>query len=137
MRISDWSSDVCSSDLPVLRREASKRGQPLVDHTLLCDAELASDRRHQLADQAPQKDKIARTIVECPQGRETCRLPILQRQIDPARRPDINLRATVLVDEDLLRARFLELRHQKILDDGLARAGRTDNQCVTQIADME
>src|SRR3546814_10247091 len=38
---------------PVLRREASKRGQPLVDHTLLCDAELASDRRHQLADQAP------------------------------------------------------------------------------------
>src|SRR3546814_9237328 len=76
MRISDWSSDVCSSDLaprpflqpgtnafrvalteqlaqrengPVLRREASKRGQPLVDHTLLCDAELASDRRHQLA----------------------------------------------------------------------------------------
>src|SRR3546814_5763015 len=26
---------------------------------------------------------------------------------------------------------------QKILDDGLARAGRTDNQCVTQIADME
>src|SRR3546814_5747405 len=52
-------------------------------------------------------------------------------------RPDINLRATVLVDEDLLRARFLELRHQKILDDGLARAGRTDNQCVTQIADME
>src|SRR3546814_4663571 len=85
MRISDWSSDVCSSDL----------------------------------------------------GRETCRLPILQRQIDPARRPDINLRATVLVDEDLLRARFLELRHQKILDDGLARAGRTDNQCVTQIADME
>src|SRR3546814_3266560 len=46
---------------PVLRREASKRGQPLVDHTLLCDAELASDRRHQLADQAPQKDKIART----------------------------------------------------------------------------
>src|SRR3546814_924776 len=137
MRISDWSSDVCSSDLvekighvetderrlqrqsvdlivehpaertaprpflqpgtnafrvalteqlaqrengPVLRREASKRGQPLVDHTLLCDAELASDRRHQLADQAPQKDKIARTIVECPQGRETCRLPILQRQ---------------------------------------------------------
>src|SRR3546814_8044684 len=87
MRISDRSSDVCSSDLP--------------------------------------------------QGRETCRLPILQRQIDPARRPDINLRATVLVDEDLLRARFLELRHQKILDDGLARAGRTDNQCVTQIADME
>src|SRR3546814_5222450 len=91
MRISDWSSDVCSSDLaprpflqpgtnafrvalteqlaqrengPVLRREASKRGQPLVDHTLLCDAELASDRRHQLADQAPQQDKIARRSEE-------------------------------------------------------------------------
>src|SRR3546814_17552985 len=76
-----------SENGPVLRREASKRGQPLVDHTLLCDAELVSDRRHQLADQAPQKEKIARTIVECPQGRETCRIPILQRQIDPARRP--------------------------------------------------
>src|SRR3546814_17727834 len=96
MRISDWSSDVCSSDL-----------------------------------------KIARTIVECPQGRETCRLPILQRQIDPARRPDINLRATVLVDDDLLRARFPELRHQKILHDGLSRAGGHDNQYVTQIADTE
>src|SRR3546814_1048211 len=111
MRISDWSSDVCSSDLhherranfgvvekighvetderrlqrqsvdlivehpaertaprpflqpgtnafrvalteqlaqrengPVLRREASKRGQPLVDHTLLCDADRKSTR---------------------------------------------------------------------------------------------
>src|SRR3546814_5137484 len=31
---------------PVLRREASKRGQPLVDHTLLCDAELEIGRGH-------------------------------------------------------------------------------------------
>src|SRR3546814_13037797 len=90
MRMSDWSSDVCSSDLlqrqsvdlivehpaertaprpflqpgtnafrvalteqlaqrengPVLRREASKRGQPHVHHTHLCATARPSDRRH-------------------------------------------------------------------------------------------
>src|SRR3546814_6106651 len=33
---------------PVLRSEASKRGQPLVDHTLLCEDEPASDRLPQI-----------------------------------------------------------------------------------------
>src|SRR3546814_3115670 len=36
MRISDWSSDVCSSDLPDLRPEAEDRGEIVhVDGTLL------------------------------------------------------------------------------------------------------
>src|SRR3546814_957578 len=60
MRISDWSSDVCSSDLPIFER---------------------------------------------PQRREAGWLPVLQRQIDPASRPHVDLGAAILVDEDLLRAR--------------------------------
>src|SRR3546814_10527743 len=38
MRISDWSSDVCSSDLPQFHAAASRRTLPVADGSYMCRA---------------------------------------------------------------------------------------------------
>src|SRR3546814_1111758 len=72
MRISDWSSDVCSSDLPVLRRKAA----PVADPTAPEIHNLVKDMLETLADigglglAAPQVHVPLRVVIfEVPAGR--------------------------------------------------------------------
>src|SRR3546814_7409026 len=48
MRISDWSSDVCSSDLAVVRREAGSAAGETFDHTALDVDHLAAEQHPQV-----------------------------------------------------------------------------------------
>ena len=89
--------------------------------------------------QPPTKESPSsrRLHVDCLKRREASWLAVLQRQIGSARRPDVNLRATVLVDEELARPELFRLRLQKSLQDRLARAGQTENERVANVSNVE
>src|SRR3546814_10687161 len=119
MRISDWSSDVCSTDLseqltkredgPLLREKASDREDALVDHPLLRDAELDARGGHQMPDQPAEEDDVAWSLLKRAERRKPGRHAVAQRQIRATGCPHIDLGPSVLVDENLLRAGFLEI----------------------------
>src|SRR3546814_9936539 len=83
MRISDWSSDVCSSDLDVLAEALIERraprhelkAQPFVDHR-----EAARRKRHPLPVDAADIVACARRFVlkSCEIGRASCRERVCQ-----------------------------------------------------------
>src|SRR3546814_17544254 len=66
---------------------------------------LHRDRRtlllHQLADEATEERAMRSRIVECLERSEPRRLPVAQREIGAATGADKNLRALILVDEDM------------------------------------
>src|SRR3546814_19908819 len=97
MRISDWSSDVCSSDLAI------------VDQVRFLHRDRRTLLLHQLADEATEERAMRSRIVECLERSEPRRLPVAQREIGAATGADKNLRALILVDEDMARVELFEI----------------------------
>src|SRR3546814_10860710 len=71
MRISDWSSDVCSSDLPAALREPARR---LEQEGRLADPRIAADQRRRPSDEA-----AAQRAVELRSEEHTSELQSLMR----------------------------------------------------------
>src|SRR3546814_10141667 len=64
MRISDWSSDVCSSDLFIRKLRAGGRAAVVIKNTFLSNTDNASVAlRRELLDAC-----TLHTILDCPQG---------------------------------------------------------------------
>src|SRR3546814_5207075 len=120
MRISDWSSDVCSSDLAI------------VDQVRFLHRDRRTLLLHQLADEATEERAMRSRIVECLERSEPRRLPVAQREIGAATGADKNLRALILVDEDMARVELFELRHQEIDQHRLAAARWTNDHRMAQ-----
>ena len=121
----------------ILAREPHHRGDPFIDHPLFLDRDRATFGADELADPQRQPGPILRLVLQRLQGREAGRLAVLERQVGAAGCQHENLRAAILVDEYLARARLLGLRHQEIDDDCLAAPSRADDQRVAYVALVE
>src|SRR3546814_1882975 len=108
MRISDWSSDVCSSDLDAVRRAAQRFGP--VQLIFAADAGIVDQQRERLARHAvdDRVDARRRREVAC-DGLET----------EPRHRPQFLRRAA---GDDHLGARTLQLQRD-LAPDPVAAAG--------------
>src|SRR3546814_5749613 len=105
MRISDWSSDVCSSDLPsantacvrhaehraqriertILSRKPHHCGDPFIDHPLFLNSDRATFGANELAHPQRQPGAILRLVLERLERREAGGLAVLERQIGATR----------------------------------------------------
>src|SRR3546814_152018 len=128
MRISDWSSDVCSSDLVLISAESVVGGQ--IDRVI---------ETHVVMHERPVKQKV---IVQCVNLAVLVRITEEMRQ-EPATRPELfilylvgNIR--VIVGHSLNQNIFQRLRiccHLPCCFSRLARIDRNDARCILKHLD--
>src|SRR3546814_6770818 len=95
MRISDWSSDVCSSDLTARRAEGRQAGRS--EGEAFGSAGRLFDGQP-VARQRLAADDVAQVVGEVLEGRERARLGV---QVDEVEAPAELLAATVLAHEPI------------------------------------